>query len=567
LYRKSNQATGATGVEIEVMKATIGFLAALFAVAACAMRAQAGAPNPGVLAPDFSLASTAGGSIRLSRLRGHVVVLNFFATWCPPCRAETPDMVAAYRRYSREGVIFLGVDDRERTGLVGVWAKGKGVTYPIVSDATGSVEERYDVHAIPTTYVLDRSGVIRYRQVDQLEGPVLASVLDAVVAGTAIAPTPLARRFDATVTAAVALVNADREQGRLNDAISAGNKASDAIGALQNAAGSSSIDYFHATQESDELWSALAAAYDSRAQRETGKAADDDRAQEALQLGQIDSDQERFADSYAHYARAVALDARTAGDAYNGMYTAAIEMKQNAKAVAAGKALVEAVPSDPESWLLLESGELAAKDYAAALSAGRHGVSLASAAYANDPAGKQTQYELGRAWLKLARVEVAANDMAAARAVLRESSAAAPGTIVAEESDELFAALDPAPIAVAISGASIATSASAAPAKLWVTVHNPSATAREVDLSVAGLPAHWLLSFCYAKVCQPNRTTVSLAAGGSQRIELQVIPLAGDTGPWSLRLTAAGGSAVHLRIAAKSLDAMASVAASTPAGS
>jgi peroxiredoxin len=566
LYRKSNQAATVTAVEIGVMRVTIAIVTVLGALALAAVKAECAPPAPGTLAPDFSLQATSGGSIRLSQLRGHVVVVNFFATWCPPCRAETPDMVAAYHRFSQEGVIFLGVDDREKTALVGVWAKGKGVTYPIVSDAEGSVEERYDVRAIPTTYVLDRSGVVRYRQVDQLESSTLASVLDAVVAGTPIAPTPIARKFDATVGSAIALVSADRQAGKLSDAITAGNKASDALSALQNAAGSSSIDYFRATQESDALWAALADAYEARAQTETGSAADADRAQAQLQLGQIATDREQFADAYGAYAQAVALDPKTASDAYNGMFEAAIEMKHDANAVAAGEALATAVPADPESWLLLASGNLDAKNYARALDAARHALALATATYANAPTDKKAQYELGRVWLKLSRVELAAHDVASARAELCDASAAAPGTIVAEQADEQFAALDPAPIAVAVSGASYATAATATPAKLWVVVRNPSLVARDVNLTAAGLPAHWLLSFCYAKVCQPNRTTISLAAGGSERIELQVIPLSDTSGPWSLRLTAAGGSAVRLRIAAKSLEAMASVAASTTGG-
>src|SRR5437588_3130075 len=101
--------------------------------------ARAAAPAVGVAAPDFSLATTDGRSLSLSSLRGHVVVLNFFATWCPPCRAETPDLVAAARKYGQDGVIFLGVDDRERTSLVQVWAKAKGVAYPIVMDRDGAV--------------------------------------------------------------------------------------------------------------------------------------------------------------------------------------------------------------------------------------------------------------------------------------------------------------------------------------------------------------------------------------------------------------------------------------------
>src|SRR5215470_682876 len=71
------------------------------------------APQVGSLAPDFSLPTADGKSIKLSDLRGKVVVVNFFATWCPPCRAETPDLIATADAFGPRGVVFVGVDAKE----------------------------------------------------------------------------------------------------------------------------------------------------------------------------------------------------------------------------------------------------------------------------------------------------------------------------------------------------------------------------------------------------------------------------------------------------------------------
>jgi cytochrome c biogenesis protein CcmG, thiol:disulfide interchange protein DsbE len=497
--------------------------------------ASAAAPAVGTLAPDFKLQSTDGRAMSLSGLRGHVVVLNFFATWCPPCRAETPDLVAAAKKYSKGDVVFFGVDDREQTPLVQVWAKGKGVRFPLVMDSTGSVEEMYDVRAIPTTYILDRNGVIRYRQLDQLESSTLTGALDAVVANRPLPETKIAQSFDET--------------------------AASSLAAVQSGDGSSSIDYFSSAQDLDALDTALGDAYDARAKTEAGAAANADLAQEALQRGQVAEDGEQFAQAYAQYAQAVSLDPSTASDAYNGLYLAAVEMKQHDKAVAAGQALAKAVPDDPESWLLLTSADLGAKDYPGAFVASSQALALAIAAYAKKPTDKQTAYELGRVWLKFGRAEIAAGNNAAGQAMMRNSAAAAPNTIVAEEANEQFAALEPADIAMTISGASDARALKASPAKLWVLVKNPSSVARSVDLAATGLPNHWLLSFCYAKVCQPFKSTINLAANSSLRVELQVVPLADSGGPWSMHVKADGESTASVTIASKTTNATATVSA------
>src|SRR6202011_6336733 len=113
-------------------------------VATLTLPALAAPPAEGTQAPAFTLASLTAPHWALAGTRGHVVVVNFFATWCPPCRAETPDLVAAEKRYAGKGVIFVGVDASENASLVSVFVKSKGIRYPIVLDSNDVVSKTYD---------------------------------------------------------------------------------------------------------------------------------------------------------------------------------------------------------------------------------------------------------------------------------------------------------------------------------------------------------------------------------------------------------------------------------------
>ena len=536
---------------------------AVVAAASLGAQALAAPPADGSAAPAFALPLVGGGSVDLAHLRGHVVVVNFFATWCPPCRAETPDLVAAEKRYSPSGVIFLGVDDRESAQLVSVWAKQNSVRYKIALDGDGAIEEKYyDVRAIPTTYVLDRNGIIRYRQVDQLDAPTMTTALNAIIAGAPVPDSKTATAFYSTAASATAAVQASVKAGQYDAAIAAGKAANDKLDKLSNADDSATIDYFKSTQLRDALGVALADAYTARASAATppDPTAKQDAAQAALLRGQAYSDAEQFADALKQYDTAISLTPDN-GDAYSGAYLAAYELKEFDRAIGYAQAAANVAPNDPESWLTLASANMGAKNYKAALAAESKALLLASSAYQADPTKKSLAYELGRVWLKTGRTYLASGNPSAARAVLRNASAAAPGTIVAQQADEQYVALNPVPWRLAVSGSASTTSAANTPAKLYVTIHNPSAEARTVHLSALGLPPHWLLSFCYAKVCDPYKSAVTLAPGASQRIELQMVPLAGAGGSWTMSLTASGSSA-QVHVTAKTTRAAVTVTAS-----
>lgn len=112
-------------------------------------------------APEFALADLAGNRVRLSDHRGHVVLLNFWATWCPPCRAEMPSMEKLYQAYRDRGLLILAISgDRTGQSTVEAFVQEVGVTFPILLDPANEVFAQYGVRGLPTSYLLDRQGRI-----------------------------------------------------------------------------------------------------------------------------------------------------------------------------------------------------------------------------------------------------------------------------------------------------------------------------------------------------------------------------------------------------------------------
>ncbi|HJV31300.1 MAG TPA: TlpA disulfide reductase family protein [Bacillales bacterium] len=113
----------------------------------------------GAKAPDFELKTLTGETVKLSSLKGKKVMLNFWATWCPPCKAEMPDLEKLYKQKDND-LVILAVNIDPQLDVKG-FAKEFGITFPILLDEDDSVNERYQIISIPTTYFIDRDGVIQ----------------------------------------------------------------------------------------------------------------------------------------------------------------------------------------------------------------------------------------------------------------------------------------------------------------------------------------------------------------------------------------------------------------------
>ncbi|MDR1352217.1 MAG: TlpA family protein disulfide reductase [Treponema sp.] len=109
---------------------------------------------------DFSLKLADGRTITLSDLKGKVVFLNFWATWCPPCREEMPSMEILYRRFRSQGLELLAVDLMENSKTVSAFLSDNNLSFPAALDSNGRVGSNYGIQAIPATFIVDRDGKI-----------------------------------------------------------------------------------------------------------------------------------------------------------------------------------------------------------------------------------------------------------------------------------------------------------------------------------------------------------------------------------------------------------------------
>ncbi len=124
-----------------------------------ASAAQATTPAP---APDFALPSRDGGEVRLSELRGQVVMINFWATWCGPCRQEMPLLQQISARYEPLGFTLLGVNVEPDSAPAKAWLEKVPVTFPILFDRENTVSASFGVEAMPSTVLVDREGRVRH---------------------------------------------------------------------------------------------------------------------------------------------------------------------------------------------------------------------------------------------------------------------------------------------------------------------------------------------------------------------------------------------------------------------
>lgn len=116
----------------------------------------------GKTAPDFVLKSSVGDNLRLSEYRGDVVMINFWATWCGPCRQEMPLLDELYSRYGRVGFSLLGVNIDDNSSKAMNMASELGVSFPVLFDSDKAVSKLYEVEAMPVTVLIDREGTVRY---------------------------------------------------------------------------------------------------------------------------------------------------------------------------------------------------------------------------------------------------------------------------------------------------------------------------------------------------------------------------------------------------------------------
>lgn len=129
-------------------------------------------------APNFTLSLFDDGSFRLDDHSGQVVVVNFWASWCPPCRREAPTLEATYQHYRSRGVVFVGVDIQDQASDAQSFLKEFQISYPNGPDRSGKITGDYGITSLPTTLVIDRQGRIHHHWAGEIQENQLTSFIE-----------------------------------------------------------------------------------------------------------------------------------------------------------------------------------------------------------------------------------------------------------------------------------------------------------------------------------------------------------------------------------------------------
>ncbi len=148
------------------MKRTVPLLCLLTLVATtlspATLAASVDALRTGAPAPGFALNSSSGKAVNLADLKGQIVLVNFWASWCGPCRKEMPILEQLNKQYRAKGVTLVGVNVEPNSASAIDWLKATPVSFPILFDVDSKVSKLYQVEGMPNTVILDRSGKVRY---------------------------------------------------------------------------------------------------------------------------------------------------------------------------------------------------------------------------------------------------------------------------------------------------------------------------------------------------------------------------------------------------------------------
>jgi len=164
-----------TGVSVIVGVGLLALLAFAF------LSPSGGRPQQGQPAPDFTLVSLDGFEISPSDLQGQVVVLNFWASWCTPCRQEAPALQAVWETYKGQGVVFLGVSYKDAEDASRAFVEEFGITYPNGTDLGGRIGRLYGVTGVPETFIIDAQGKVAWFHMGELQAGVLEQQLAQMI--------------------------------------------------------------------------------------------------------------------------------------------------------------------------------------------------------------------------------------------------------------------------------------------------------------------------------------------------------------------------------------------------
>lgn len=506
-------------------------------VAALPLGLRAEAPNAagaplGSAAPAFAARSLDGRPVNSAAFAGKVLVLNFWATWCPPCRAETADLVRAYKRLHASDVAFLGIDTTETAPVVKTFLSAKGVPYDTAL-AGPDAYNRYGVAFIPTTVVVDARGIVRARWIGGITPDQLAQYVASAREGKSsefvtaaqkhidqmLDPTQFVFSGDAlAVGAAVA-----RAQKRVDD--------SDAYIAALPA--NTRYDYDRTSQEEGTLLQAAGTAALRVA------ATRDEKLKAEATLATAHADQNRFADSAKEYRDALLL--KPGDPALTFALSRAYYRLHDYSAMATtALAYVKMKPADPDGYDELGLAYQRSRRFAEAVAPYKKCVALMIAQANALPAAKRGDaYGLiADESLDFGNVYVSLGDRADAQrtfdSAMRFAAMVPPGSRYAAMRDRTPERAAEGMAAVALahgSGTALALSK-------WTGPDLPGSlkstykyrlivvakASKNVTLAAQGVRSGWVASFCADGLCSPKTVSFVEPPSGVKTYEFQLVP-------------------------------------------
>jgi thiol-disulfide isomerase/thioredoxin len=526
----------------------------LIMAAAISATSGSGPAAIGASAPALPATTLDGSPIAREAVPGKITVLNFWATWCPPCRAETPDYTAAYRQLRAKDVAFLGIDTTETAPIVKTFVSAKGIPYPIAL-AGPDLYNAYGISYIPTTIVLDANGIVRARWIGGVTPAQLAQyVADARAGRSSAYVSPTQREIDADLATQTYTLDGS-ESARA--AAEAAEKAAVARANALEYAHLHEVDFERTSREEGELVLAL-----GRAERDAAHTpAEHLEALRVLASGYGDLNDWTDAASTDTEALALAPNDPQLVDALSHAY---YRLHDYDAMIAQAERYTQLAPNDGDGWSTLGLAYQRARKYDEAAKAYATSLTLLETA-ATKATDEDPIVDVADTALDAANVYVSLGDAANAKRVFDLANAYTdrlqPHGKNAEFVNNVRERTQEGLVAVTLAGGTHVPVASITP---WTGADLPGSLAStlkyrlivggppdaSVTLRVRGLAHTWVASFCADGLCSPQTVTFTFPAAGVKTYEFQLVPPHAGANPGKVAVSVDGGGVVPVPEAA-----------------